>query len=382
MVTLAVESKSKWYAPLPLWAQPSSLGLRKKPFPEIPLPTIFRFDNDDFMEEFTSIISNDPMAIKNWIARYETWREPMPSPRPVAKSPDLDKLEFLYSRTKHKNEETKSRQQLVDEAVLSGKQLKQVKDSDQMLANQNRELDTYNILKLYQPAQQRFYMVGASLVCDIPGYPDSSVDSIKGEKVSYVVRRLLPQSADNTDVESWDEYAFVEGENGRFWKQVAAHTNDSARVLAPGEEQYPLFPLIYKDPCRSERKILGGIIPVGKRETWLGSQVQGVSGATEGQAEETTPLERLFINDVLAPWKNMIVHAQSMGKGLDGGSKIVNGQPVPEFPDVTNETDAAADKGILYIESRDQLQTISWYVLLDFALFLEKYLSNVWKRIA
>lgn len=188
MVALAIKSKSKWYAPLPLWAQPSSVGLQKKPFPEIPLPTIFRFDNDDFMEEFTSIISHDPKAIKDWIARYETWREPMPSPRPVAKRMAPDRVEFLYSRTKGNKGENKNRQQQVDAAVLSQKQRKAVKDSDKMLANQNRELAEYNVLKLYQPAQQRFYMVGASLVCDIPGYPDSTVDSIKGEKVTYVVR--------------------------------------------------------------------------------------------------------------------------------------------------------------------------------------------------
>ena len=369
MVTLAIKSESKWYAPLPLWAQPSSLGIQKKPFPEIPLPTIFRFDNDDFMEEFTSIISHDPKAIKDWIARYETWREPMPSPKPVAKKMPPDQIEFLYSRTKSKNGEKQSRQQQVDEAVLSSKQLKEVKDHDQMLANQNHELAEYNILKLYQPAQQRFYMVGASLVCDIPGYPDSSIDSIKGEKVTYVVRRLLPPTSDNTDVNSWDEYAFVEGEAGRLWQQVAAHTHDSARVLATGEEQYPMFPLIYKDHCQKERKILGGIIPVGKRESWLGAQVRGTNGATEGQAEEVSPLERLFVNDVIAPWKNMIVHAQSMGNSLS--------RDVPYYDENGNLINWT-----LYIESRDQLQTISWYVLLDFALFLERYLSNVWKRIA
>lgn len=382
MVTLAIKSESKWYAPLPLWAQPSSLGIQKKPFPEIPLPTIFRFDNDDFMGEFTSIISQDPKAIKDWIAQYETWREPMPSPKPVAKKLPPDRIEFLYSKTKSKNGEKQNQQEQVKEAVLSSKQLKEVKDHDKMLANQNRELAEYNVLKLYQPAQQRFYMVGASLVCDIPGYPDSSIDSIKGEKVTYVVRRLLPPTSDNTDVNSWDEYAFVEGEGGRLWQQVAAHTHDSARVLATREEQYPLFPLIYKDHCQKERKILGGIIPVGKRESWLGAQVSGTSEATNAQVEEVSPLERLFVNDVIAPWKNMIVHAQSMGKGLSRGNKIVNGQVVPEFPDVTNESDAYSDVRTLYIESRDQLQTTSWYVLLDFALFLEKYLSNVWKRIA
>ena len=105
MVTLAIKSESKWYAPLPLWAQPSSLGIQKKPFPEIPLPTIFRFDNDDFMGEFTSIISQDPKAIKDWIAQYETWREPMPSPKPVAKKLPPDRIEFLYSKTKSKNGE-------------------------------------------------------------------------------------------------------------------------------------------------------------------------------------------------------------------------------------------------------------------------------------
>ena len=47
-------------------------------------------------------------------------------------------------------------------------------------------------LKLYQPAHQRYYLVTACLVCGIVGLPDRALDSAHQERVSFVVRRLLP----------------------------------------------------------------------------------------------------------------------------------------------------------------------------------------------
>lgn len=375
MVALTVQSKSKWYAPLPLWAKPSPIGLQKKPYPEIDIPTIFRFDNDSFMEEFTNVVASAPLTIADWVAQYETWREPMASPRPVARQAEQNRVEFLYKKTKQRSLGNDDH-----DSPDKQRKLKAVSEHDKQLAQ--REQDSKETLKLYQPAQQRFYIIGASLVCDTSGFPDSSIDRIKGEKVSYVVRRLLPDNSDNEDIDTWDEYAFVEGEQGWTWQQLAPHAGQSAQILLPGEEQYPLFPLIYRDHCNKERKILGGVIPVGKRETWLGAPAQGNQQAAALTMEETSPLERLLVNDVIAPWKNLILHANTMGGGLSRGTKIVNNKLVSEFPDVTGDRDPKPDDTKrLYIEPRDQIQTISWYILLDFAKFLEKYLPEFWQAV-
>lgn len=388
MVALTINSKSKWYAPLPLWAKPSSIGLQKKPHKYLSLdsPAIFRFDNDDFMEEFTSVIAHDPQAIKDWVAQYETWRDPMPSPKPVAIKAGPGSVEYLYSRTRTKQLESKggNRKSGNNEIPKKGL-LRAFIEKDKALAGP-KQPNTDPTLKLYQPAQQRYYMVGASLVCDISGFPDSSIDSIKGEKVSYVVRRLLPRDSKNNDPETWDEYAFVEGAEGKVWQQVARYNTSSARILMTGEEQYPLFPLIYHDECNKQRKILGGLIPVGKRETWLGARAKGTSQtALNSSMGESSPLERLFVNDVIAPWKNLIAHAQAMGKSRASGFKFdANNKIIPDFPDVTNEIEAEKIVEILartagsYLEPRDQIQASSWFILLDFAKFLDKYLPQLW----
>ena len=50
--------------------------------------------------------------------------------------------------------------------------------------------------KLYQPAHGRFYLVATSLVCRLPGLPDHVVDTAKGERAAFVLRRL---GADGTE---------------------------------------------------------------------------------------------------------------------------------------------------------------------------------------
>ena len=154
MVALTINSKSKWYAPLPLWAKPSSVGLQKKPYKYLSIPTIFRFDNDDFMQEFTSVIAQDPQAIKDWVAQYETWREPMPSPKTVVTKPGPGAVEYLYTRTKKQQLETNNgkRESQNYQSQKKGP-LKAFRDKDKQLARHNQP--DSEILKLYQQLRPR-----------------------------------------------------------------------------------------------------------------------------------------------------------------------------------------------------------------------------------
>ena len=43
-------------------------------------------------------------------------------------------------------------------------------------------------LKLYQPVQQRHYLIAAALVCHMPGLPDRAVDPGRSERAGFVLR--------------------------------------------------------------------------------------------------------------------------------------------------------------------------------------------------
>src|SRR5690606_24652713 len=91
------------------------------------------------------------------------------------------------------------------------------------------------VLKLYQPAHQRFYVATATLACAVPGMPDRKPRG-PHEQLGYVVRRLLPLSGDGI-VES----ALVKDTEGARWRRLPA---DDPTWIAPGEERNGVFPLV------------------------------------------------------------------------------------------------------------------------------------------
>ena len=360
-----------WSAPLPLWAQNTSIGIQIRGQQPDKQPAILRFANDSFMEELTSMLAQSPWRLSDWVAQPETWRQPMKAPRPVLKPKAEKPVAFLFNKTKsltQKQSATKKRIQPQDALTLA----------------QPVEGDGNNTtLKLYQSGHQRYYLVTASLISDQGGYPEKTLDLSKNERVTFVMRRIIPSSKNVlNDYKKWNEYAFVSTPhaNGFVWKKVATKGSNASKKMIPGEEQLPLFPLNYNDECSRNRKLHGGLIPVGKRETWLSAPIG--EAATEYDTDKTrqteeiaTSLARTILQqDIATPWKILIEQAQNTKDSLK-----INANTFPNFN--FDSIKANADKAKVINSTRDQIQTGSWYILLDFAKYLQQYLPKIWSVV-
>lgn len=328
-----------WMAPQPMWrAGPTeSNGAAGQ-------PAILRFATDAFMEELNAVTATHPERLPAWLARPETWRNPMPAPDTTGLAPQEPMSE--------------SRQKLIRIArgrnPVSGVPVPEASPDP---------------LKLYQPAQGRFYLVTASLVCQLPGLPDRTVESGNQEQVRFVVRRLVPPSNDQipdpSDPET-TEYAFVPKGEGFAWQPIA-NVADRTK-LQPNEERLPLFPLTYgpgqgNDTGR-KRRLLAGAIPVGRRETYVGAP-EARTGTDSGDTPEPAddPRAIQFRAEVITPWLAMIDQA------------AVTRSAILEERSGADEV-AEARKMLLQFDERSQ--TTSWYVLLDLARFLQAHLPRVW----
>jgi hypothetical protein len=111
--------------------------------------------------------------------------------------------------------------------------------------------------RLYQPAHGVFHLVCASLCCREAGFPDRVFRRAKGDKVVFVIRKLLP---DGTEL-GWT------GPTGqKTWSIIA----QPATTVPVDEDRLPLMNANTKDG----RTLLFGYIPVGSRETYAASQTQ------------------------------------------------------------------------------------------------------------
>lgn len=233
-------------------------------------------------------------------------------------------------------------------------------------------------LKLYQPAHQRHYMVSASLVCRNPGLPDRRVDKGKQETVSFVIRRLLP-TKDGT-ANDRREYALRPTANGYEWTRVLHEDRASEDVLVPGEELLPMFPMSYEGK-EHLRKVFAGTIPVGKQEIYDHSAKVSADGGNTGNGSagsgtgKKTARQIRFRIDVTGPWNNLVESADTMHQ------MATNTQfnEAPSGLDTPSDTDSIIQQQVK--ASREQIQTGSWYILLDFADYLAEYITNVWDAI-
>ena len=142
-------------------------------------------------------------------------------------------------------------------------------------------------------------------------------------------------------------------------------------------------------------KVISGFIPVGKREAYLAAPLFDEEAAAErekaraqGTADpqamsdaKRAALKRLFDLQVAGPWKEMIDQAyteyQKSTQWADEPPAI-NDSLAPPSP---NQGDIDSRKNNLKV-SREQIQTLSWYVLVDLMHYLDKYLHNVYRVIA
>lgn len=356
-----------WTAPQPFWTSPSGTvqdALRQ--------PQILRFASDDFIPQLLAQLEQDPAALTQYAVYKETWR----GPSGAAPAPAHRWLEREPKRLG-----------LVRRALLQRKRA----NGEETLASGS---DTASVLKLYQPAHLRHYLVGGSLVCRTPGLPDRAVDPAR-HKVSFVVRRLFPQGKDPLklptadealgvppeNLAGWDEYAFVLQGKAGAWRKVATTQQPAAARVIAGEERLAMFPAPFVQDDGHARRLYIGNVPVGKREAYQGAAA-APPAPLPGSGEPDTPAGMdprvaLFHTQVLARWKAMANQVMRVTAGTD----LVQARPdalfvLPDDHVITDRTTLDPKAFDVLRLARGPLLTASWYLLLDLREFLDEYLGQ------
>lgn len=407
----------QWTAPAPLWrgaaAQVESPARRAG----LQRPAILRFASDTFMPDLIAMLENDPARLGDLVAQPETWRGPTPPRAPVETAPrfalPLQRLRLAAARNK-------------EDRLTGGASEQNAGAQIQTTGARSFRRVSSSALKLYQPAHQRFYMIASCLVCGRAGLPDKALDHGREESATFVIRRLFPASVVNPKTgqrlpfvnpasgavdpmlplpvfdATWEEYALVtttDGETG--WQKVLSAKNTTEDTLADGEEGLPLFPLNYTDDAGRRRRVLAGLIPVGKRETYMsaasllqsqlsaaaararaanpGGAVSGASSSADNEPVDPRMM-KLWL-DVTEPWKVLLQRADA-ARMMQEPSKWPPLPRVPPSPPSKDEPLDANAKRASIKATRELIQTGSWYVLLDFAKYLEENLPNVWAAIS
>ncbi len=341
-----IDPQVQWVAPASMWAGYARADNQPDNQVRIRRPEILRFATDSFMEEFVATLEHAPQRLHEWRVRPETWEGPTAQP---PASPALPPL----VRRMHE-------QRLATALPLSTTGLSAMPAlSGTVAAGEN--------LKLYQPAHLRFYVLAACLVCRLPGMPDRMLNFGADESAGYVVRRLRPKAGNTIappifDLNSCDEYAFV---NGNTWQHAEQDE------LVEGEELLPMFGVSYTEEDSRRRRVLAGVIPVGRRETYVGAAVTPVLPAAS-LATAPDPRKAILMRRVTDPWRAMIEnHQKAVGVIAAGQTAWVAGGKKPPAPD--NIT--------LRLDADDQAHLLSWLILIDLGDFLNKYLPSVWSAI-
>jgi hypothetical protein len=270
----------QWVTAAPLWESASATPARMQ------APGLLRFDSDRFMEELAERLQ-------------------------AAARPDLSDLVAYWESDRER------------------------------IPNEPEDPKTLP-LKLYQPAHGRFYLVAASLVCRLPGLPDHVVDTARGEKVGFVLRRLqLDAQEKKTGEEAWVLDATDPKKKRRVWAPL---TSSAAGALATGEELMPLFPVNYTVDGK-RRRILVGLVPTSSQSTFeaAGSfQAADPQEALKSEAETQVagPYEQL------KAWKDLVA------------------------PTTAQQT-----------EQLEKQREVSRYLLLDFAQLLSTRVSAFWSAL-
>ncbi|HET9650875.1 MAG TPA: hypothetical protein VFP36_01730, partial [Usitatibacter sp.] len=243
----AVRHPLQWISPAPLWARFAAPAAGTKTGDDDRFrPALLRFASDDFMDRLLAILARDPRSLAEALARPETWRSPAGEPPALLERKPVPRLAASLGRRKAALALRDSVKAVPRKATVTEQA-------------QARELP----LKLYQPAHQRYYLVASDLVCALAGFPQHALATGGKEHVGYVIRRLLkPLGAAATDAAV--EHAFVKKpEGGAEWKAL------DGQALAEGEELLPLFPMSFADDAGHPRRLLAGLIPVGRREEYM-----------------------------------------------------------------------------------------------------------------
>jgi len=122
------------------------------------------------------------------------------------------------------------------------------------------------------------------------------------------------------------------------------------------------------------RRILAGLIPVGRRETYLhAAPLSDPADALATGPVKAVPAPQdarltLLRTQVTEPWRQLNARRAS-SEATFSKSRV----PISPYPIPSNAERDSARKAV-----RQQIQTVSWYVLLDLGKFLETYVPKVW----
>jgi hypothetical protein len=335
----------QWCAPSPLWVELTGAG-NPAGRATFGAPTILRFASDDFMQDFFNVLATDPRRLGEFRAVPETWRGKSPPPT----VPTPRKVFALHMQR-------------------LGNQLKRGSDVGSKRAI-SKDATALATLKLYQPAHMRYYLITACLTCQATGLPDRKVDTGKQEKASFVMRRLFPPGSGGTNPANWEEHAWVKTGAGYAWQKVVVDPVGRAKSVVAEEERLPVFPASFAEDDERKRRLFAGLIPVGRREAYLGGQRRDSADSTSGPNATTSKTARkiLFRKLVSEPWKQVVLQAKNASTAIS--------------EDPTNhETPEAAQVTAILQSAREQIQTGSWLILLDLAQFLSEQAPTLWKAI-
>lgn len=334
-----LERHVEWTAPATLWDAfngPASDAQRRV----FRTPAILRFASDSFMADFLALMQADPRQMSGLLATPEHWRTPAADvPTPPRRDGLVGRLHAARTRAVRR---------------LEARQLP-------MRTSTWNDTPQDKPLKLFQPAHQRFYLVAACLVCRKLGLPDRTLDTTVQERVSFVIRRLQPRlgaTAVNPDPAFCDELAFVGGQ----WRLLA-----QPESLVEGEEQHPLSPLVYEELDGRRRRIFNGLIPVAKREALIGAPMPATGLGTPAPPM-VDPRQMLLKMEVLGPWSAL----EEIAQRATQTTKKVTSDAIPGGAATTAATVARAN---------EQIQSTSWYILLDLATWIEKHIPPLWTAI-
>ena len=332
-----MEGHVEWTMAAPLWqftGDPQDAGSRL----QFRTPTLLRFATDTFMNDFLNLLNTDPQRLNEFVAAPETWSSPPSEPAMPANKSGLALI--LY----------RARNAAV----------RKLQDRGSRVIGQLPGTVPGKVLKLYQPAQGRFYLVASCLVCRMLGLPDRSIDAGSQEKVTFVIRLLQPHpDADpqNPDPRRCDEYALVNG----AWQRPG-----DAATLVEGEEQRPLSPAAYSADDQRTRRLLVGLVPVGDRERLLQAPQPNPSGAPP-TPPAIEPRQMLLKTQVIFPLSTLEDIAET------AVTAAMN--QVPQAP-----TEAQAQQILNIADNR--IQEVSYYILLDLAKYLATNLPDLASVIA
>lgn len=369
MVGVTVKHNTQWMAPTPLWAKQSTAGI--KIANELSaIPQVLRFADDDFMQEFLQVMNTEPRKIGEYVLqRKETWRDPVTSPEKTPYPQNETAISKLLTRTRSKAD------------LLKVKSAKVVINAKAHSDPHSLDTEALENLKLYQPGHQRYYLVSAALIKNEFGLPDKKVELSNQEKVTFVVRRLLPpdnpedpynknlKEEDKPKEGIWTEHAYIKTDRGNVWKKIGNYSLKTSHLMA-NEDELPMFPSGYAGDC-CDRTLYSGTIPVARREQWMTAPEENGEASlaqTNTLGKIDSLAKAIFVIDVAEPWRALMNKASHVSNSM--------GRSFDEFPLEDNKDSDDVER--IRNNARDQIQTGSWYMLLDFADFLQQHLPEIW----